>query len=98
MLFGLFLFCVDFIFEWRPLPPGIQKLFLFLQLVPVGPVALVLLAGAGNGKRCGGHVIGHGGPGGNIRAFSDVNGCDEIRVAADEGIVVDNRADFFTRS
>ena len=63
--------------------------------MPVGPVALVLLAGAGDGERCGRHVVGHSGPGGDICALPDVHGRDEIGVAADKRVVVNDGAGFF---
>ena len=65
-------------------------LLLFLQLVLQRPVALVLLAGAGDGEGIGLHIVGDGGPGGNVRALAHVHGGDEVRVAADEGIIVND--------
>ena len=69
--------------------------FLFFELMLGGPVLLVLLPGPGDGEGHGRDVVGDGGACGDVRTVPDRDGRDEVRVAADEGVIPDGGAVFF---
>src|SRR5437879_2782121 len=51
---------------------------------------LVHLAGAGDGQRVVGNVLGHGRAGGHLRAAADLHRRDQVHVGADEGLRADD--------
>jgi len=57
------------------------------------PVFFILLPRAGDGQRHGRDVVGDGGTGSDVRALAHRDRRDEVRVAADEGVVLDNGAE-----
>jgi hypothetical protein len=65
---------------------------ILLQLALAPAVDLGLL-GALDAQRTGGHIMADGGAGSRERMVADGDGCDQVRVAADERIVADGRVE-----
>src|SRR5574340_1137631 len=71
--------------------PHISYLLCLIFLLPLDPALFVHLPPAGDGERSGRDILDDRRSRANIGALSDANRRDELRIAANEGAVLDHR-------